>query len=135
MKGCKMNTFLNIGFISYLKEFEKCYLFNISVPARTKNSSMFYANAVVFKNEYTPKLENGQKVFIKGSLALESYQDKNNQHRERLKIYAESCEVVGYSSKKEERQHSLNEGNISSTSNNANNNKKQHISDDDHIPF
>lgn len=129
-----MNTFLNIGFVSYLKEFEKCYLFNISVPARTKNSTMFYANAVVFKNEYTPKLEDGQKVFIKGSLAVESYQDKNNQHRERIKIYVESCEVVGYSSKKEERQYSLSEGNISSTSNNANNDKK-HISDDDHIPF
>lgn len=130
-----MNTFLNIGFISYLKEFEKCYLFNISVPARTKNSSMFYANVVVFKNEYTPKLENGQKVFIKGSLAVESYQDKNNQHRERIKIYAESCEVVGYSSKKEEKQYSLSEGNIPSISNNTSNDKKQNIGDVDYIPF
>lgn len=102
-----MNTFLNIGFISYLKEFEKCYFFSFSVPAKNKNASMFYCNAVVFKNEWTPKLKDGQKVFIKGSLAMESYQDKNHQEKTQLKLYAESCEVVGYSSKKEEKQWSM----------------------------
>lgn len=125
-----MNTFLNIGFISYLKELEKCYIFSFSVPAKNKNASTFYCNAVVFKNEWTPKLEDGQKVFIKGSLAMESYQDKNHQERTQLKLYAESCEAVGYSNKKEERQYCIK-------SENKQKNKKPITRDasDDEIPF
>ncbi len=89
-----MNTFLNIGFVNYLKEFDKCYTFSFGVLPKNKNSTTFYMNAVVFKREWTPKLENGMKVFIKGSISQESYTDNTNTSRTIIKLYADSIEII-----------------------------------------
>lgn len=87
-----MNTFLNIGHISFLKEYEKCYQFSLSVNTKIKNS--FYIQAVVFKKEWTPELKDKQKVFVKGSLNLNKWTDKEGKERESIQLIVDSIEVI-----------------------------------------
>lgn len=102
-----MNTFLNIGFVNYLKEFDKCYTFSFGVLPKNKNSTTFYMNAVVFKQEWTPKLENGMKVFIKGSISQESYTDNTNASRTIIKLYADSIEIISENNSQKKRNENV----------------------------
>lgn len=102
-----MNTFLNIGFINFLKEFDKCYMFSFSVLPKNKNSTTFYMNTVVFKQERTPKLENGMKVFIKGSISQESYMDTTNTSRTIVKLYADSIEIISENNSQKKRNENV----------------------------
>lgn len=122
-----MNTFLNIGYVNYLKEFDKCYMFSFSVLPKKKEAETFYMRATVYKNEWTPKLQDGQKVFIKGNLAKEIYTDATDNQREFLKIYVESVEIISG-------------GDKTSTTKKSNNKEtekepKKSIDDKDYIPF
>ena len=125
-----MNTFLNVGFISYLKEFDKCYMFSFSVYPKSKNSTTFYLQTVVFKNEWTPKLRDGMKVFVKGNLSKEVYTDNTNTQREVMKLYAESVEVISDGNK----ENSSREKKTSNTKNRKGTQLTIDISDDE-IPF
>lgn len=122
-----MNTFLNIGYVSYLKEFDKCYMFSFSVLPKKKEANTFFIQTLVYKNEWTPKLQDGQRVFVKGNLAKEIYTDTMNNQKEVLKIYAEYIEIIS----------GVDKGSATKKSNGKAREKepKKSIDDKDYIPF
>lgn len=122
-----MNTFLNIGYVSYLKEFDKCYMFSFSVLPKKKEANTFFIQTLVYKNEWTPKLQDGQRVFIKGNLSKEIYTDATNNQKEVLKIYAEYIEIIS----------GVDKSSATKKSNSKAREKepKKSIDDKDYIPF
>ncbi|TLD85785.1 single-stranded DNA-binding protein [Helicobacter sp. MIT 05-5294] len=92
-----MNKILNIGKISFLKEYEKVYRFSLSIYDSLKKEG-FYIPCVVFKSEYTPQLKDKDKVFVIGKLTENRFTKDDGEEVVRLEIVAEKVERINNSS-------------------------------------